>query len=244
MGAPPLPPAAAHAFVDDLLAPRLGADDARHLGRVLRLRPGQAVTVSDGAGGWRPCTWQEHGGLEPSGPVAVVPAADPAVTVAFALTKGERPEWVVQKLTEVGVDRILPFRAERSVVRWEPAKAAAQVERWRRVARAAAMQSRRVRLPDVIEVDDFAGTIATLGDRAALADAGGAPVSLAHPAVLVGPEGGWSDAERAAGGPLVGLGSTVLRAETAAVVAGALLCALRDGTIPPERGRRGYDHDG
>ena len=239
MGALPLPPAAAHAFVADLLAPVLDDDDAYHLGRVLRLRPGQAVTVSDGAGQWRPCAWRAGGGLEPTGPVAVVAAVEPAVTVAFALTKGERPEWVVQKLTEVGVDRIVPFRAERSVVHWDGAKAGAHVARWRRIARAAAMQSRRAYLPEIVEVGDFAASVATLGDRASLAEAGGGPVSLARPAVLVGPEGGWTEAERAAGGPTVGLGPTVLRAETAAVVAGALLCALRDGTIRQERGRRG-----
>ncbi|MGH9281897.1 MAG: RsmE family RNA methyltransferase, partial [Acidimicrobiales bacterium] len=118
-----LPRAAAHAFVADLDAPALDEDDHRHLERVLRLRPGQAVTVSDGDGRWRSCVWRPGGDLEPAGQVEVEPAPAPPVTVGFALTRGDRPEWVVQKLTEVGVDVIVPIRAARSVVRWDEAKA-------------------------------------------------------------------------------------------------------------------------
>ena len=76
-------------------------------------------------------------------------ASEPGLTVAFAPTKGERPEWVVQKLTELGVDRIVPLISERSVVRWAGERGAGAVERLRRVAREAAAQSRRVWLPDV-----------------------------------------------------------------------------------------------
>ena len=233
----PLPPAAAHAFVADLGRPELDEEDRHHLERVLRLRPGQAVTVSDGAGRWRLCAWGAGAEVEPTGPEVAEPAPQPVVSVAFALTKGERPEWVVQKLTEVGVDRIVPFRAGRSVVRWDEDKAAAQVARWRKVARQAAMQSRRAWLPEVAEVGHFAAAAGTLGGRSALADLGGEPPSLDRPAILIGPEGGWADAERDAGLPVVGLATTVLRAETAAVAAGVLLCGLRDGTITPGRPR-------
>ncbi len=73
-----------------------------------------------------------------------------ALTVGFALVKGERPELIVQKLTELGIDRIVPFVAERSVVRWDGDRAAGHVERLRRVAREAAMQSRRCWLPEVV----------------------------------------------------------------------------------------------
>jgi 16S rRNA (uracil1498-N3)-methyltransferase len=229
-GAAP-PSAAAHAFVADLAAPSLGPEDSRHLERVLRLRPGEAVTVSDGDGRWRTCAWRAGGDLEPTGPVVEEPGPAPTVTVGFALTKGERPEWVVQKLTEVGVDVIVPFRAIRSVVRWDVTKAAAQVERWRRVAREAAMQSRRVRLPLVAEMTGFADLVGALGPAAGLAAPGGAAPSLDRPALLVGPEGGWDPAELAAGPPLVGLGPTVLRAETACVAAGIVLCGLRSGII-------------
>ena len=233
---PPLPEAAAHAFVADVAAPVLEDEDRHHLDRVLRLQPGQAVTVSDGGGRWRLCTWRAGGGLEPAGEASEEASPGPTVTVAFALTKGARPEWVVQKLTEVGVDRIVPFRAARSVVRWDEDKAAAQAARWRRVARQAAMQSRRARLAEVGEVVDFAGVVALAGSMGTLAVPGGTAPSLERPAVLVGPEGGWSDAELSCGLPAVGLGATVLRAETAAMAAGVLLCGLRSGTILPSEG--------
>jgi 16S rRNA U1498 N3-methylase RsmE len=91
------------------------------------------------------------------------------------------------------------------------------------------MQSRRVWLPVVDGVTPFAAVAAEPG--VAVAHAGGGRPSLARPTVLVGPEGGWDDAELAAGPPLVGLGGAVLRTETAAVVAATLLCALRGGTV-------------
>jgi 16S rRNA (uracil1498-N3)-methyltransferase len=230
----PLPPAAAHAFVPALGAPVLDDDDRHHLERVLRLQPGQAVTVSDGRGGWRLCAWRAGGSLDPTGPEEVEAPADPPVTVAFALTKGERPEWVVQKLTELGVDRIIPFRAARSVVRWDDGKAAEHAERWRRVARQASMQSRRARLPEVEAVVAFADVVAAAATgAAALAAPGGGAVTLDRPTVLVGPEGGWDDGELACGLPAVGLGPTVLRAETAAMAAAVVLCGLRNGTIRP-----------
>ena len=236
------PGAAAHAFVADLAQPELADGDRRHLERVLRLRPGQPVTVSDGDGGWRSCRWRAGGDLEPAGPVEHEPRPVPPVTVGFALTKGDRPEWVVQKLTEVGVDVIVAFRAIRTVVRWDEAKAADHVGRWRRVAREAAMQSRRVRLPQVAEVASFADLVRALGSAGSLAVPGGAAPSLDRPALLVGPEGGWDPAERAAGLPEVGLGPTVLRAETAAVAAGVLLCGLRSGTVLPRGPEARYSH--
>lgn len=236
-----LPRAAAHVFVADPEDPVLAPDDRHHLTRVLRLRDGEAVTVADGRGRWRECVWRD-GALEATGPLRDDEAADPPVTVAFALTKGERPEWVVQKLTEVGVDAILPFRAARSVVRWDEGKAAAAADRWRRVAREAAMQSRRARLPYVAEVTDFAGAVSALATGGALAAPGGEPPDLVRPALLVGPEGGWAPDELACGLPVVGLGPTVLRAETAALAAAVVLCALRAGVVWPTRRARDEGH--
>jgi 16S rRNA (uracil1498-N3)-methyltransferase len=195
---------------------------------VLRLRPGDTVTVSDGAGGRLECRFGPA--LEPVGDVERVARPEPQVTVAFAVVKGQRPEWAVQKLTEIGVDRIVPLLAARSVVRWPAGEAGTQVARLRRVAREAAMQSRRVWLPAVDAVTPFAALAAERG--AAVAHPGGGPPALARPVVLVGPEGGWDSAELVAAGPaLVGLGPSVLRTETAAVVAGTLLCALRAGVV-------------
>ena len=195
---------------------------------MLRLRPGDPLTVSDGAGGRRACRFGPA--LEPVGEVETVPRPQPQVTVAFAVVKGQRPEWAVQKLTEIGVDRIVPLLSARSVVRWPAGEAGAQVVRLRRVAREASMQSRRVWLPAVDVVTPFAAIAAEPG--AAVAHPGGAPPSLDNPLVLIGPEGGWDEAEVAdAGRVLVGLGPSVLRTETAAVVAGTLLCALRAGVV-------------
>ena len=93
------------------------------------------------------------------------------------------------------------------------------------------MQSRRAWLPAVADVSSFATAVALPG--AVLADRGGRPPSLSRPTVLVGPEGGWTDEERACGLASVGLGEQVLRAETAAIAAGALLAALRARLVRP-----------
>ena len=186
--------------------------------------------MSDGAGGRLACRFGPA--LEPVGEVETVPRPTPQVTVAFAVVKGQRPEWAVQKLTEVGVDRIVPLLSARSVVRWPAGEPGAQVARLRRVAREASMQSRRVWLPAVDVVTPFDAMGAEAG--AAVAHPGGGPPSLDHPVVLIGPEGGWDQAELAGPGTvLVGLGPSVLRTETAAVVAGTLLCALRAGIVTP-----------
>lgn len=221
-----------HAFVADLSTLVIGQDDRRHLVRVLRLRDGQPMTLGDGVGRWCSVVFRSEGNPEQSGDVVVVPPPEPSLAVGFSLIKGDRPELVVQKLTELGVDRILPLRAERSVVHWNPAKAIHHVERFRRIARAAAMQSRRVWLPVVDELGPI-GRISGEGsfkDGVAVAEPGGEPLDSSVRLVLVGPEGGWT-AEELAGHRTIGLGPTVLRSETAAIVAGTLLTARRDGRI-------------
>lgn len=221
--------ASAHVFVDDLDRLELSEEDEHHLRRVLRITPGERVTASDGRGRWRSCRLGPDG-LEDEGVSGTDDPPRPRVTVAFALTKGDRPEWVVQKLTEAGVDTIVPFTAARSVVRWDDKKSVRNVERLRRVAREAAMQSRRTWLPTVSGVRSFADVA---GEGAALAHPGGDPPSLDRARIVVGPEGGFSDEELACGLPVVGLGPTTLRAETAALAAGLVLCHLRAGLVRP-----------
>jgi 16S rRNA (uracil1498-N3)-methyltransferase len=224
----------AHVFVEDVDHPVVEPDDRHHLERVLRVRAGDEVSVSDGRGGHRMCRFGPT--LEPLADPVRVTAPAPRLTVAFALVKGRRPELVVQKLTELGIDAIRPFVAERSVVRWDQARADHHHRRLERVAREAAMQSRRCWLPTVAPLARFDDTAATEG--AALAVAGGRPLTLATPTVLVGPEGGWAEVEVDRGLPAVGLGPTVLRAETAAIAAGVLLTALRAGLIQPSTTER------
>ena len=225
-----------HVFVTDLEAPALDDDDRHHLARVLRVRDGDRITVADGQGRWRPCRFGSA--LEPTGDIVTVDSPSVRLTIGFALVKGERPELVVQKLTELGMDRIVPFVAERSVVRWDPDRATKQVLRLRRVAREAAMQSRRCFLPEVAELSTFAALVRQPG--MAIADKGGAPPGIHLRGALVGPEGGWTTDERAqaaaTGVPAIALGGHVLRAETAAFTAAALLAALRQGLVRPASG--------
>ena len=217
-------------YVEDLSAPLLAPADHHHLARVRRLRDGDPLIVGDGAGRWRPARFHDRT-PELAGDPVEEPAALPELGVAFALTKGTKPELAVQKLTEVGVDRICPFTAGRSVVRWDHARADRALERLATVARQAAMQSRRARPPVVEPVVDYPEVAGRAG--ACRADRGGAPPILAHPLVLVGPEGGWDADELAVDLPTVALGTGVLRAETAAITAGALLVALRAGLVVP-----------
>ncbi len=213
-----------HVFVASLDAPQLDEDDRHHLSKALRMRAGDALTVSDGNGSWAAAEYAIDGPMQLTGEPVFVPAADRPTTVAFSLVKGQKPELVVQKLTELGVDRIVGLDAERSVVRWDERKIAAQLERWARIAREASMQSHRVRLPEI------SGVIPALDHLAqpevCVAHFGGEPLGVQHRSIAIGPEGGWSDTEAAAAGSrTVTLGATVLRAETAAIAAGTLLSA-------------------
>jgi 16S rRNA (uracil1498-N3)-methyltransferase len=226
-----LPATAAHVFVDDLGAPHLAEPDAHHLARVLRLRDGEAVTVADGRGGWRLCAFRDGPSLEPTGPITRAVELRPVV-VAFALTKGDKPELAVQKLTELGVDRVVPLAAARCVVQWDDKKTERNLARLREVARAAAMQSRRAFLPTVERVMTVAELAASEAGLA-LAHPGGGPISDPATPVAIGPEGGWSDEELAAVPHRVDLGATTLRAETAALAAGVLLTALRESRVSP-----------
>ena len=221
---------AAHVLVDDLESPVLDETDRHHLGSVLRLRDGEIVSATDGRGGWRICRFAAGGRLVAEGEAGSCDRPVPPVCVAFTPVKGDRTEWAVQKMTELGVDRIVLMRTERSVVRWEGARTESHLRKLHAVARQAVMQSRGLWMPSVEGVIAFEDAAALPG--AVLAEPGGSPISLAASTVLVGPEGGWSDHERTlATGRTVSLGAGVLRTETAAVAAGVLLTALRAGVV-------------
>jgi 16S rRNA (uracil1498-N3)-methyltransferase len=251
----PLRHSAAHVFVTDISAPHLDDEDQHHLARVLRLRDGEQVSASDGRGAWRMCEWHD-GSLRTTGDVQHVPASSQRVAVAFVPVKGDRPEWSVQKLTEIGVDEIIVLApTRRAVVRWGDAKASAKdtkhMQKLQKVAREASMQSRRVWLPTITGPVSLADACARPG--AAVADPDGAPLaasaaaptasaaasapalnasaaaSAAAPSlVIIGPEGGFDDDEIPASVARVSLGGTILRAETATLVAATLLANVRD----------------
>lgn len=216
---------AAHVLVTDVEHLMISDEDHHHLARVLRLRPGVEVTVGDGRGTWRPAHFTGGANLEPCGDAVTSPRPTPPLTVAFAPTKGDRPEWVVQKLTELGMDRIVPIQCERSVVRWDAERADRQVERWRRISREAACQSRQLFLPTVESVTELSAL--TAAGPVCFAEPGGGPVAAVETPVVVGPEGGFTEHELRLASGTVGLPGGVLRAETAAVAVGVLMAASR-----------------
>ena len=217
---PVLRASAAHVFVESLESPALTEVDTHHLQRVLRIRPTDTVTLADGAGAWRTARLV-HGAVEVTGEIFAEAPGEPS-TIVSAIPKGERVEWLVQKVTELGVSEIVLADFARSVVRWEGDRLAKQRARLLRVIREAAMQSRRLWLPSLVVGEPFAVVARRPG--AALAEPGGTD-ALPGRCVIVGPEGGFSDEERSLNLPRVGLTDTILRTETAAVV-GALRVVL------------------
>jgi len=214
-------------------------DEAHHAVTVRRVRVGERVALTDGAGTTVVCTVAETGRRALTATVddlSRVEAEVPRVTVVQAIPKGDRGELAVEMLTEVGVDRIVPWSASRSVAVWKGERAAKSLGKWRGTAREAAKQARRSWFPEVTD-------LATTADVAALLQSASLPVVLHEAAsgpmadlpvlgrgdivVVVGPEGGISDEELAefahVGAEPVRLGSSVLRTSTAGVAAAAAL---------------------
>ncbi len=213
----------AHVFVDAIDAPAIDEIDAHHLLRVLRVKPSDPVTVSDGKGKWYSGVLNADASINATSEVFTTVAPSWQLTVAFSPVKGDRPEWTVQKLTEIGIDEIVVLAPTvRSVVRWDRDRSNKNIERLRRVAREAAMQSHRTWLPNVHGVTEIS-TIANLF----IADPSGVSLDASHRAIAVGPEGGFTPQETENCDGLVSLGDTVLRAETAAVSAAVLMSDYR-----------------
>jgi len=234
---PPLFLVDAPAAIGQLVS--LTGAEGRHAGRVHRLRVGEACLLSDGAG------WIGSGHVEAASAAGVdvrvqteqqLPVPTPQVCVVQALPKGERADLTIAMLTEAGVDRIVPWAAERCVARWTGDKVERGRDRWAATARESAKQSRR---PFVPEVTALSGTAAVL-DLCAAADLAlvleaGVPTSVVDVdvpdsgtvLVVVGPEGGLTTGERAelagAGAVEVRLSPQVLRTSTAGPIAVALL---------------------
>jgi 16S rRNA (uracil1498-N3)-methyltransferase len=230
--------ARAHVYVerlDDLLT--VDGPDGHHLQRVRRLRPGEIVTASDGWGRWRAyAVEQSDRGAMVARSVSDVlhdEPPSPSITVACSLTKGERPELVVQKLTELGIDRVLFVDAARSVVRWDDRRAPGQIERLQRIAREAGAQSRRARIPVVegpVAPEELRGVpglvVGALEGQPV--DRVGLP-GADEWVIAVGPEGGFTpeEADLFAGAPRLAIGRHVLRSETAAIALAAALVTRR-----------------
>lgn len=220
---PVLRGSAAHVVVDSLVAPVLDERDAHHLFRVLRLRDGAVVTATDGRGSWVECRVVGRDGIEPNGERHVEPLQEFRVGVAFVPVKAQRPEDTLRQLVEIGVDDIVVLQPTKRAVAGARDRL---VERAERIAREACMQSRRVFLPDIRLGVDLAEIVTSAS--VAIADPEATPLGGDVSMLAVGPEGGFDPAEIPADCPRASIGPVVLRAETAALVAGARLVALRE----------------
>jgi 16S rRNA (uracil1498-N3)-methyltransferase len=213
----------------------LSGPEGHHAAAVRRLRPGERADVSDGAGTLAQGVGKDVVTLEIRA-VRSVPPPQPRLVVAQALPKGDRGELAVELMTEVGVDAVVPWSAERSITKWQGDRGQRALGKWRATAREAAKQSRRGWLPEIAELASTA-VLAQRVTAAALAivleaDAQAKLHQLALPEagdilVVVGPEGGISQAERAAlgaaGAVAARLGPTVLRTSTAGAAAATVL---------------------
>ena len=217
-------------------------EDHHYLTRVLRLGPGDAVTLFDGQGG------EAEAELVRVGPRAtearvlarrrVERPKGPHLTLVQALARGEKLDLVVQKATELGVHRIIPVTTSRSLPTPDLLRSSSRRERWQKIAREAARQCGRADLPEIEPVTSFALAVAA-APRDALkllfwegARAFGLKLALpatapAEVVLVVGPEGGFAEAEvsraREAGFAVVGLGPRILRTETAALAVLAIV---------------------
>jgi 16S rRNA (uracil1498-N3)-methyltransferase len=227
---------------------RLFAGDVHYLRDVLRLAPGSEVEVFDGEGSVHPARIAPGGESLIVGLRRAVPVPLARVQLGFALARGERCDLVVQKATELGVARLSPFEAARAVVRLDAVRGEDRARRWQRISAEASRQCGRADVPVV----DAPAPLAQLLARApagyrviALYEGGGEPLAdVVDPAasghlVLVGPEGGFAAEEvvacLSAGARLATLGPRILRFETAAITAAALVQHLA-GDLGSRRG--------
>ncbi|MEU6488582.1 16S rRNA (uracil(1498)-N(3))-methyltransferase [Streptomyces sp. NPDC046887] len=219
----------------------LDGPEGRHAVSVKRLRPGEDVVLTDGAGHWSEGVVEGSEGKDrllvmDLESVSEEPAEQPRITVVQALPKGDRGELAVETMTETGVDAIVPWTASRCITQWKGERGAKALAKWRSTAREAGKQSRRTRFPEVAEAastGQVARLLATADFAAVLHETGDTSLATAElPAageivLVVGPEGGVAPEELAAfaeaGAEPYVLGRSVLRTSTAGTAAVALL---------------------
>tara|TARA_B100000686_G_scaffold354668_1_gene466278 strand:+ start:1369 stop:2067 length:699 start_codon:yes stop_codon:yes gene_type:complete len=213
-----------HVLVEDLGRPELSDEKQHHLKKVLRVNAQGLITATNGCGDWGVFNYND-GVLEIVSELFSIPKPALPITIAFSFTKSGKPDFTVQKLTELGVDRIVLFPAENSVPRWNVSKLDNLARRFSRISRSALEQSKGVWLPNLSFLKTFS-EIADIPDIH-LADIQGDPIDGGHRCLAIGPEGGWSESEYDFALPKVSINRQVLRSETAAVAAGALMTSLR-----------------
>ena len=218
-------------------------EDHRYLTRVLRLGVGDALILFDGAGREADAEIVRVGPRATEARViarrTIARPSGPQITLVQALARGEKLDLVVQKATELGVHRLIPVTTERAVLTLDHMRSTSRRLRWQKIAREASRQCGRADLPEIEPVTSLAVALAAAprdalkllfweGARASkLRDALPAEPPTAGVVLVVGPEGGFSDGEveraRDAGFAVVGLGPRILRTETAALVALAVV---------------------
>jgi 16S rRNA (uracil1498-N3)-methyltransferase len=228
----------------------ISGDDAQHLTRVLRVEAGEHYEISDDRNVYlaqvetarkSQVVFQTISKIDPV-------AAPVQLILCAAIFKFDHFEWMIEKATELGVARVVPVIATRTEHGLEKA-AQKRVERWRRIGLEASQQSRRDHLPEIDDAVSWKEALATPANhRYVLEEKSGAPpIASAFPfarvasdavALLVGPEGGWTEDERAefttAGWTPVSLGPSILRAETAAIAGLAVVTAAWLQAQPPQ----------
>jgi 16S rRNA (uracil1498-N3)-methyltransferase len=218
----------------------LAGPEGRHAATVRRVRVGESVDLADGRGTRARCTVLDVGQDRVRLRVdarEVEPAPAPRLVLVQALAKGDRGELAVELATEVGVDEVVPWSAERCIVKWEGARGEKALSRWRSTAREAGKQSRRARHPVVSQWVSTQELLSRVSTTPTLLLHEGASVPLASVPLpdagdlllVVGPEGGVTDREvdalAAAGAVPVRLGRSVVRTSTAGAAAVAVVSA-------------------
>jgi 16S rRNA (uracil1498-N3)-methyltransferase len=218
----------------------LDGPEGRHAVSVRRLRVGEGIVLTDGAGEG---VFGEVAAVAGKDALEVLvgerrtePEPAPRITVVQALPKGDRGELAVETMTEVGVDAVVPWAAARCITQWRGERGAKALAKWRATARESGKQARRLRFPevrDLMTTRQVALLLGTASLAAVLHEEGAQPLATAplpdtgEIVLVVGPEGGVSpeeiDAFAAAGAKPLRLGNSVLRTSTAGVAAAAAL---------------------
>ena len=232
----------------------LTGDDAHHIGRVMRMEPGDTIIISDGRDRAAEATITSIAAGRVEAEISSWLSFDSEplweVTIAQSLPKGDKMELVIQKGTEIGAFAFIPFQSERIIVQYDEKKEAKRIERWSKIAKEAAEQAHRSRIPAVEQVLSWRKLIAAIPDYdlalfcyekenstggAGICDAVGTIEKVKAATkyrgrvccLIVGPEGGFTEREadeaEKAGAKIVGLGKRILRTETASIVGLACL---------------------
>ena len=230
-------------FSENINKPRhlITGDDAHHIIRVLRMKPGERITMCDEAQICHECVIER---IDSDAVTVVITSSAPCIhepdihlTLYQALPKGEKMDMIVQKSIELGIYRIVPVLSARCVSRPDAKSMKKKVERWNKIAKAAAMQSRRGFIPIVSPIVSFSDAVKAADDSPIICyELGGVAMEQAIKpgakslSLFIGSEGGFEqsevDAVLSRGGTAVGLGRRILRAETAPLAAASVIMYL------------------